>query len=105
MKVLSLTEPYATLIKNGYEKMETRSWKTNYRGKLYIHSGSTKITKESKNNKELISLVNINNFNYGNIICSCDLIDCVEMADEFIENIKKSNIYLEYMLKVDMLGY
>lgn len=33
MKVLSLTEPFATLI---YEKklVETRSWKTNYRGRI-----------------------------------------------------------------------
>lgn len=35
MKVLSLTEPYATLIKNGIKTIETRSWKTNYRSKLY----------------------------------------------------------------------
>lgn len=46
MKVLSLTEPYATLIKNGIKTIETRSWKTNYRGKLYIHASSTKIPKE-----------------------------------------------------------
>ena len=30
MKVLSLTEPYATLIKEGKKKVETRSWKTSY---------------------------------------------------------------------------
>lgn len=36
MKVLSLTEPYATLIKEGKKKVETRSWKTSYRGELYI---------------------------------------------------------------------
>ena len=51
MKVLSLTEPYATLIKNGSKTIETRSWKTNYRGKLYIHASSTKIPKEYKNNE------------------------------------------------------
>ena len=27
MKVLSLTEPYATLIKDGKKKVESRSWK------------------------------------------------------------------------------
>ena len=51
MKVLSLTEPYATLIKNGIKTIETRSWKTNYRGKLYIHASSSKIPKEYLNNK------------------------------------------------------
>lgn len=32
MKVLSIKEPYATLIANGDKLIETRSWKTNYRG-------------------------------------------------------------------------
>lgn len=57
MKVLSLTEPYVTLIKNGTKKIETRSWKTSYRGKLYIHASSTKIPKEYKNNKELMTSI------------------------------------------------
>ena len=30
MKVLSLTEPYATLILEGKKGIETRSWKTSY---------------------------------------------------------------------------
>lgn len=90
MKVLSLTEPCATLIKKGIKTIETRSWKTNYRGKLYIHASSTKIPKEFKENKDLMSLVNINELNFGNIICSCDLVDCVEMTDEFIKEIKKN---------------
>lgn len=89
MKVLSLTEPYATLIRNGIKTIETRSWKTSYRGKLYIHASSTKMPKTYKENQELMSLVDINNLNYGNIICSCDLVDCVEMTDNFINDIKK----------------
>lgn len=70
MKVLSLTEPYATIIKEGKKKIETRSWKTNYRGKLYIHASSTKIPKEYRENKDLMNLVDINNLNYGYIVCS-----------------------------------
>ena len=30
--------------------------------------------------------------NYGNIICKCNLVDCIYMDDEFIENIKKNQI-------------
>lgn len=92
MKVLSLTEPYATLIKIGKKKIETRSWKTNYRGKLYIHSSSTATSKEDRNNAALMSLVNTDELNYGNIICSCELVDCIEMTDEFIETIKQNEI-------------
>ena len=90
MKVLSLTEPYATLIKNGIKTIETRSWKTSYRGRLYIHASSTKIPKEYRNNKELMALVSTDDLNYGHIICSCDLIDCIEMTDDFINSIRKN---------------
>ena len=91
MKVLSLTEPYATIIKEGKKIIETRSWKTNYRGKLYIHASSTKIPKKYRENKDLMNLVDINNLNYGYIVCSCELIDCVKMTDEFIEKVKLNN--------------
>ena len=92
MKVLSLTEPYATIIKEGKKTIETRSWKTNYRGKLYIHASSTKIPKEYRENKDLMNLVDINNLNYGYVICSCELVDCIEMTDDdFIEKVKLNN--------------
>jgi hypothetical protein len=38
MKVLSLTQPWATLVVIGAKKFETRSWKTDYRGELWIHA-------------------------------------------------------------------
>ena len=92
MKVLSLTEPYATLIKLGKKKIETRSFKTNYRGELYIHASSTKIPKEWKNNKELMELVDGNDLNFGYIILKCKLVDCVHMDEEFLDKIKKDKL-------------
>jgi hypothetical protein len=38
MKTLSIRQPYASLICNGIKKIENRSWKTAYRGKLLIHA-------------------------------------------------------------------
>ncbi len=96
MKVLSLTEPYATLIKNGKKKVETRSWKTSYRGALYIHASSTKISRETKQNDELMNLVKNNDMNYGNIICKCNLVDCIKMTKEYVEDMRK-NHYQEYI--------
>ena len=55
MKVLSLTEPWATLIKENMKKVETRSWKTSYRGELYIHASSTKVPKECANHTAHLS--------------------------------------------------
>ena len=102
MKVLSLTEPYATLIRLGKKKIETRSFKTNYRGELYIHASSTKIPKEWKNNKELMNLIKDNDLNFGYIICKCNLVDCVYMDKEFLDNIKKDK--LEYLVCDYKLG-
>ena len=95
MKVLSIKEPYATLIKNGIKKIETRSYKTNYMGELYIHA-SLKMYDNYQDNKELLPLIKNYNFKLGYIICKCKLIDCLYMTEEFIEDIKENN-YSEYI--------
>ena len=51
MKVLTIKEPFATLIKKEVKHIETRSWKTSYRGELYIQAGISKIRKEIKDNQ------------------------------------------------------
>lgn len=94
MKVLSLKEPYATLILTNKKLIETRSWKTNYRGELYIHASITKVPKTTNN--EIKKLIGNTTFNYGHIICKCILVDCIYMTEDFILNIKKNN-YQEYM--------
>lgn len=45
MKIPALTihQPYASLIMHGLKRMETRSWKTSYRGPLAIHAGAKKL--------------------------------------------------------------
>ena len=88
MKVISLTEPFATLIKEKKKRIETRSWKTSYRGELYIHASSTRVPKEWKENKELMNLVQ-EELTFGKIICKCHLVDCIEMTEEWIDKIKK----------------
>lgn len=88
MKVISLTEPFATLIKEKKKRIETRSWKTSYRGELYIHASSTRVPKEWKENKGLMNLVQ-EELTFGKIICKCNLVDCIEMTEEWIDKIKK----------------
>lgn len=41
MKAITLTQPWATLVALGEKKIETRSWRTNYRGPLAIHAAKT----------------------------------------------------------------
>ncbi len=55
MKVLSIKEPYASLIINGYKTYEFRTWKTKYRGKILIHASKT-IDSKNKNRFENYNL-------------------------------------------------
>ncbi len=41
MRVLSIRQPWATLIMLGLKQFETRSWRTDYRGPLVIHAAAT----------------------------------------------------------------
>ena len=96
MKVLSIREPFATLIANNIKHIETRSWKTNYRGELFIQASGKSLSKDFSNNDSVFGLVNNMQMNYGNIICKCKLVDCVYMDDEFITKIMKNPIEYEF---------
>ena len=96
MKVLSIREPFATLIANNIKHIETRSWKTNYRGELFIHASGKSLSEDFSNNESVFGLVNNMQMNYGNIICKCKLVYCVYMDDEFITEIMKDPIEYEF---------
>ena len=51
MRVLSIKEPFASLICLGKKRIETRSFKTNYRGKLYIHASLKNHAKDDRYEK------------------------------------------------------
>lgn len=83
MKVITLIQPWATLIALGEKKIETRSWKTSYRGTLYIHAGKS-IDKEACNEHFIKSTLQmhgytIDNLESGVIIARTSLIDCIEI--------------------------
>lgn len=93
MKVLSIKEPFATLIKDGVKRYETRSWKTNYRGEIYIHASiglSTSLNKE-KGMSYLKS-----DIKPGYILCRCNLADCILMDEDFINYIETETTEKDY---------
>ena len=95
MKVLSIKEPFATLIKDGVKIYETRSWRTNYRGEIYIHASLSlsKSERVESANKYLKSEIKP-----GFILCKCELVDCIPMTDEFIKYINKETSEYDYGL-------
>ena len=102
MKVLTIKEPFATLIQDRVKIYETRSWKTNYRGEILIHASGNSLAKEYLINPFVADLIGGMKFNYGNIICKCELVDCIYMDEVFINNIKKNT--KEYNLGLYELG-
>ena len=95
MKVLSIKEPFDTLIKDGVKIYEKRSWKTNYRGEIYIHASLplSKSERVESANKYLKSEIKP-----GFILCKCELVDCIPMTDEFIKYINKETSEYDYGL-------
>ncbi len=91
MKVLSLMEPWGSLIKEKIKYIETRSWKTNYRGELYIHTSLKKIPKKDERIQSLVNLLQDKDIKYGYIIAKCNLLDCIYMDESFVNKIKNEN--------------
>ena len=90
MKVLTIQEPCATAIMMGLKTIETRNWRTNYRGRLYIHAASTRWKYTTSTMTAMVG----DKLNYGKVICSCDLVDCVLMTPEFIDQLSPQELAL-----------
>lgn len=90
MKVLTIKEPWASLIINEYKTYEFRSWKTKYRGKILIH---TSLNVE----KDILKRFTDYNLDIkpGYIIGEAELVDCILVDDEF-DN---------YLVNIDSLIY
>ena len=87
MKAITIREPFATLIKDKVIIYETRSWKTNYRGEIYIHAAKA---KSKASNTSIASTYLKSKENPEHIICKCLLKDCIYMDEDFINEVKKN---------------
>ncbi|MEA5574692.1 DNA N-6-adenine-methyltransferase [Calothrix sp. UHCC 0171] len=96
LKAISLWQPWASLIPLGLKHYETRSWKTNYRGKLLICSttNNPKHYREYLKIREELQLPDWDedNFPHGQVIALVDLVDCIEMTPEFIAQQSRTEI-------------
>ena len=86
MKVITIKQPWATLIAKGYKKYEFRTWKCNYRGDILIHAGKG-IDKEAVKRFECYNL----EYPHGCIIAKATMSDCVEVTESFRCERKKDN--------------
>jgi len=86
VKVITIKQPWATLIVKGIKKYEFRSWKTKFRGEIYIHAGKGRDTKYIESLKDL-------NFTYpsSKIIGKVIISDCILLNDEKNKKISMGN--------------
>lgn len=85
MKVLSMIQPWASLFVFGESGDETRSWKTNYRGPMAIHT-SKKINNEACSHKAIQALLarhgcTPDSLPTGKIIATCTLVNCIQVLE------------------------
>ncbi len=86
MKVLTLKQPWATLVAEGLKKYEFRTWKTNYRGKILIHAGAG-IDKKAMEKFKDLNLV----YPSKKIIAEVLITDCLELDDALNRKIISEN--------------
>ena len=94
MKALSINQPWAWLIVNGFKDIENRDWPTRYRGTVLVHAGMKMSNDDFLDVKDMISrmpetIEAINNHPMkctprilkeqwmGGIVGQVDIVDCV----------------------------
>lgn len=86
MKVLTIKQPWASLIVEGYKRFEFRGWKTKYRGELLIHAGKSVDKEAYERLKKYLTEMPL-----GKIIGKVELTDCIKTTPEFFKEIIKEN--------------
>ncbi|KKK87600.1 hypothetical protein LCGC14_2751630 [marine sediment metagenome] len=77
MKALTLTQPWASLVALGHKQVETRSWRTQYRGPIAIHAAKG-FPSEARRFAELERAIGRipDRIPRGAVVCIIDLVDC-----------------------------
>lgn len=102
MKVITIKQPWATLIAEGIKEYEFRTWKTKYRGEILIHAGKGIDKKAMEKYKHL-------NLDYpsGCIIAKANLVDCIEINAAARDMLSKKNslVYSSVIKDTEWKGY
>jgi len=99
MKVITIKQPFASLIAEGIKKYEFRTWKTNYRGDILIHAGKS-IDKKAMKKYERYNL----QYPLGCILAKATIVDCIKI-DEKERKILKEQNPLVYSNVINNLSY
>ena len=94
-RALTIRQPWAWLIVNGYKDIENRCWSTNLREDIFIHAAKTMTKKEYQQCQSFVDVLerdcNIflppiilperDDLHFGGIIGTATLTDCITDSD------------------------
>jgi hypothetical protein len=109
VKIITLWQPWATLIALGLKKDETRGFSIKYRGPMAIHAAKRKMTKaewilwldilecageniEGFNNRKDIPL--FEDIPYGAIVATTEIASCKKMTEQYTVDSDPQFIYI-----------
>ena len=84
MKVLTVRQPWAWAIAEGYKTVENRTWSTSYRGPILIHAGTSSASmREGRAYLERLRIEAppAEDLTYGAVVARVELVDCLPLAD------------------------
>ena len=84
MRALSVRQPWAWLIVNGYKDIENRSWPTKFRGRVYVHAGMRVVPEDFPAQRAYIRESGImipENLPLGSIVGEITITDCSDFLD------------------------
>lgn len=86
MKVITLKQPWASLVAEGLKKYEFRSWKYTYKGEILIHAGKS-VDKEAMEKFKHLNL----KYPTSKIIAKVKIIECIKLTNEINKQITNEN--------------
>ena len=102
MKVITIKQPWATLIAEGLKEYEFRTWNTKYRGDILIHAGKS-IDKKAMERFKSYNL----EYPIGCLIAKAKLTDSIHVDDDFVNKVAPNNplVYRGIIEKSNWNGY
>lgn len=82
MRALSIRQPWAWLIVNGFKDIENRDWPTNIRGRFLVHAGKTIDADGERWIRHNFPQIDLPcGFQCGGIVGEVRIADCVQDSD------------------------
>lgn len=89
-RALSIRQPWAWLIVQGYKDIENRVWPTKVRGRILIHAGAKPVTQadyddflEVCRERRIKDFPDRKGFDLGGIVGNAELVDCVDESRSY----------------------